>query len=94
VFGQHVGFFGPGLAWGVAISVVATLQLIVALALRHPYDQWGGGAMLIAPLYPLLFWLVSASAAVNQQITALIRGPRERRVVWDIPREPLDSTSP
>jgi poly-beta-1,6-N-acetyl-D-glucosamine synthase len=94
VFGQHLGPFGLGRAWGVAISVVATVQLIVALALRHPYDHWGVRAMLLGPLYPLLFWIVSASAAINQQIAALIRGPRERRVVWDIPRERLDSTSP
>ena len=94
LFGQHLGLFGVGLAWGMAISVVATIQLIVALALRHPYDRWGVRAMLLGPIYPLLFWIVSASAAVNQQITALIRGPQERRVVWDIPRERLDSTSP
>ena len=94
LFGQHLGLFGAGLAWGMAISIVATIQLIVAVALRHPYDHWGVGAMLLGPLYPLLFWIVSASAAVDQQITALIRGPREQRVVWDIPREPLDSTSP
>ena len=94
LFGQRLGFFGVGLAWGMAISVVATLQLIVAVALRYPYDHWDVRAMLIGPIYPLLFWLVSASAAINQQLTALIRGPREQRVVWDIPREPLDSTSP
>ena len=93
VFGQHLGLSGVGLAWGVAISIVATIQLIVAVALRHPYDHWDVRAMLLGPLYPLLFWMVSASAAVDQQITALIRGPREQRVVWDIPREPLDSTS-
>jgi hypothetical protein len=50
--------------------------------------------MLVAPIYPVLFWLVSASAAINQQISAWIRGPQERRVVWDIPRERVDSTSP
>ena len=94
LFGQHLGFFGVGLAWGMAISVVATIQLIVAVALSYPYDHWDVRAMLLGPIYPLLFWLVSASAAVNQQITALIRGPREQRVVWDIPRERLDSTSP
>ena len=94
LFGQHLGFFGAGLAWGVAISVVATVQLTVAVALSHPYDPWDVRAMLLGPIYPLLFWLISAGAAVNQQITALIRGPREQRVVWDIPREPLDTTSP
>jgi hypothetical protein len=50
-------------------------------------------AMLLGPIYPLLFWLISASAAIHQQLTALIRGPRERGVVWDILREPLDSAS-
>jgi poly-beta-1,6-N-acetyl-D-glucosamine synthase len=94
LFGQHLGLFGAGLAWGVAISIVATIQLIVALALRYPYDHWDVRAMLLGPIYPLLFWLVSASAAINQQLTALIRGPQERRVVWDIPREPLESTRP
>jgi poly-beta-1,6-N-acetyl-D-glucosamine synthase len=94
LFGQHLGFFGVGLAWGVAISVVATIQLIVAVALSYPYDPWDVRALVLGPLYPLLFWVISACAAVNQQLTALIRGPRERRVVWDIPRERLDSTSP
>src|SRR3954469_8245696 len=94
VFGEHVGSFGVGLAWGVAISVVATLPLTVADVLGHPYDRWDVRAMLLGPLYPLLFWLVSASASLNQQLTAMIRGPREERVVWDVPRERLDSTSP
>ena len=94
VFGQHLGFFGVGLAWGIAISIVAIIQLAVAVALSYPYDHWDVRAMVLGPIYPMLFWLISASAAINQQVTALIRGPRERRVVWDIPREPLDSPSP
>jgi biofilm PGA synthesis N-glycosyltransferase PgaC len=47
--------------------------------------------MLIGAIYPPLFWLVSAGAALRSQIPALFRGPRERRVVWDIPRERLGS---
>jgi biofilm PGA synthesis N-glycosyltransferase PgaC len=81
------GFFGLGLAWGVAISVVATIQLIVAMGLRFQYDRWALRALVVAVVYPLAFWLVSASAALRRQIPALIRGPRERQVVWDIPRE-------
>jgi biofilm PGA synthesis N-glycosyltransferase PgaC len=38
LFGHNVGFFGFGLAWGIAIAVVATIQLIVALELRYRYD--------------------------------------------------------
>ncbi len=94
VFGHRLEFTGVGLAWGMAISIVATIQLFVAVWLRRPYDHWGVGAMMLGPLYTLLFWVVSAAAAADQQIIALIRGPREQRVVWDIPREPLDSTSP
>jgi len=71
-----------------------TIPLFVAVALRRPYDHWGVGAMMLGSVYTLLFWMVSAAAAVDQQIIALLRGPQERRVVWDIPRERLDSTSP
>ena len=41
LFGQHLGFFGVGLAWGVAISVVATLQLIVAAGVALPLRPLG-----------------------------------------------------
>jgi biofilm PGA synthesis N-glycosyltransferase PgaC len=82
-----VAWFRFGLAWGVAISVVATVQLIVAMVLRYRHDRWGVRALLIGPIYPVLFWLFSALAALHSQVVALVRGPRERRVVWDIPRE-------
>jgi poly-beta-1,6-N-acetyl-D-glucosamine synthase len=85
-FGKPLGYFGFGLAWGIAISVVATLQLIVALALRYQYDRWDVRSLLVGALYPPLFWLVSASAALAQQIGALLRGPREPGIRWDIPR--------
>jgi biofilm PGA synthesis N-glycosyltransferase PgaC len=82
-----IDVFGFGLAWGCAISVVATIQLVVALALSAHYDRWDLRSMLVGALYPVLFWLASAAAALNWQVTALIRGPRGERVVWDIPRE-------
>jgi poly-beta-1,6-N-acetyl-D-glucosamine synthase len=89
-FGKPLGYFDFGLAWGIAISVIATLQLVVALALRYQYDRWDVRSLLVGAVYPPLFWLVSASAALDQQIGALLRGPRERGVRWDIPRAPLD----
>jgi biofilm PGA synthesis N-glycosyltransferase PgaC len=86
-FGESLGFFAFGFAWGAAISVVATIQVMIALALRHQYDRWGVRALLVGPLYPVAFWVVSAFAALAAQVAALIRGPRGERVVWDIPRE-------
>ncbi len=85
--------FAFGMAWGIAISVVATLQLVVALALGFPYDHFDLRAFMLAPPYLLLFWSVSACAALHSQLVATIRGPHESRVVWDTAREQLDTTS-
>ena len=82
---------GFGLAWGIAIAAVATLQLIVALMLERSYDPTSLRAFLLAALYPLAYWVIAAAAALRAQIIALLRGPREQRVVWDIPREPLET---
>jgi biofilm PGA synthesis N-glycosyltransferase PgaC len=85
--------FPFGMAWGIAISVVATLQLVVALALGFPYDHFDLRALALAAPYLLLFWCVSACAALHSQIVATIRGPHGSRVVWDTRREQLDATS-
>ena len=85
--------FAFGIAWGIAISVVATLQLVVAVALGFPYDHFDLRAFILAPPYLLLFWSVSACAALRSQVVATIRGPHESRVVWDTRRERLDTTS-
>jgi biofilm PGA synthesis N-glycosyltransferase PgaC len=87
---DSLGLFGFGMAWGIAISVVATLQLVVALALGFPYDHFDLRAFMLAAPYLLLFWGVSACAALRSQVVATIRGPRESRVVWDTRREQLD----
>ncbi len=50
-------------------------------------DHFDLRAFVIAPLYLLLFWILSACAALHSQVAAVIRGPRESSVVWDIPRE-------
>jgi poly-beta-1,6-N-acetyl-D-glucosamine synthase len=59
------------------------------LALERSYDRRVLRAFLLGPLYPLLYWMVSGAAALRSESQALLVGPRERRVVWDIPRERL-----
>jgi poly-beta-1,6-N-acetyl-D-glucosamine synthase len=71
----------------VAIAVVATAQLLTAIWLRFHYDHWGPRSLLIGAIYPAVFWIASATAALHSELPAIIRGPREKRVVWDIPRE-------
>ena len=79
--------FGFAFAWGIAIAVVATFQLLVAIWLEHSYDPTILRAFLVAAVYPLAYWMIAALAAIRSQIVALVRGPRGERVVWDIPRE-------
>lgn len=86
-FGHALGNFGFGLAWGVAISIVATVQLIVALLLNYAYDRWDFRSLLVGAIYPLAYWLISAFASLRSETVAAYRGPRESRVVWNIPRE-------
>lgn len=83
----------PGLtllfAWGIAVAVVATVQLSFALALDFPYDRLAVLAFLLGPLYPLAWWMITATAALRAQVPAGIRGPSEHRVVWDVQRDPV-----
>ena len=36
---------------------------------------------------PIAYWLASAFAALRAEIPALLKGPREQRVIWDVQRE-------
>ena len=79
--------FGFGIAWGVGIVLVATIQLTLAVGIEARYDRPAIPVFLLGPLYPLGYWAISALAAFRAEISAVWRGPREERVVWDIPRE-------
>lgn len=93
IFDHSLGRFGFGLSWGMAISIVATVQLLVALVLNYHYDHWDLRSLLVGAIYPLAYWAISAGAALRSELIAVYRGPRERRVVWDIPRELDQSTA-
>ncbi len=78
---------GLGMAWGIAIAFVATVQLVVAMYIDRAHDPLVLRAFALGPIYPLAYWMISAAAALVEQVVALARGPRGERVVWDIPRE-------
>jgi biofilm PGA synthesis N-glycosyltransferase PgaC len=81
--------FGFGLAWGIGIAVVCTLQLAFAVGIEARYDRPALLVFLLGPLYPLGYWAISAAAALRDELPAFVRGPREKRVAWDLPREPV-----
>jgi len=78
--------FGFGIAWGIAIAVIALIQLAFAIGVEARYDRSAGLAFLLGPLYPLGFWAISAASALRAEAPALVSGPRKERVVWDIQR--------
>ncbi len=90
VLGAGENVFGFALGWGVAIALIATVQVIVALTLERGYDRSIFRALVVGALYPIAYWLLSGVAAIHSEVGALLHGPRESRVVWDIPRQELD----
>jgi biofilm PGA synthesis N-glycosyltransferase PgaC len=88
--GSDIPIIGFGLAWGIAVSVIALLQLSIALVIDHRYDHRAALAFFCGPLYPLGYWAISASAALRSEGPAAISGPRNERVIWDIERESID----
>jgi poly-beta-1,6-N-acetyl-D-glucosamine synthase len=81
--------FGFGLAWGIGIAIVCSLQLAFAVGIEARYDRPAVLVFLLGPLYPLGYWAITAAAALRDELPAALQGPREERVVWDIPREPV-----
>ena len=89
LFADGPTIFGFGLAWGVAISFVCMLQLAFAVGIEARYDRPALLVFLLGPLYSLGYWVISAAAAIRDQLPAFVSGPRKQRVVWDVPREPV-----
>ncbi|MEV6104365.1 glycosyltransferase [Streptomyces sp. NPDC051940] len=79
--------FTEMLAWGMGIAVVAIIQVLVATLIERRLDPRLDVACLLLPLYPLAFWTINALAALAAQTGGLLRGPRDKRVVWDIPHD-------
>jgi hypothetical protein len=84
---DDLDFFDPDLAF--AIAFVATVQMIVTLTLEGGYERSIFRTLLVGALYPIAFWLLSGAAALRSEVVSPLRGPRESRVVWDIPRQEL-----
>ena len=87
VRGESGSLFGFALAWGIAIAFVALVQMVVALGLERSYDRTIIRPLLLGAVYPVGYWVLSATAAIHSETMALVRGPRDRRVIWNVSRE-------
>lgn len=75
------------LSWGVGIAVMSTIQLTVAAIIVLRRDPMLTRSYLLEPFYPLAYWTINALAAMFAESVGIIRGPRRKRVKWDIPRD-------
>ncbi|MFV0138063.1 glycosyltransferase [Streptomyces sp. HMX87] len=75
------------LSWGVAIAIISTVQLTVAASIVYTRDHTLSRAYMLGPVYPLCHWAINALAALFSESVGLLRGPRGRRVTWNIQRE-------
>ena len=59
--------------WGMVIAVLCVAQIFAGLWLDGRYDRRVRLYALWAPLYPLVYWLLSASAALRATLPGLLR---------------------
>jgi biofilm PGA synthesis N-glycosyltransferase PgaC len=75
--------------WGVAVGVVAMIQVFVALLLDYHYDRSAMLTLAFGPIYPMGYWVLNAMSAVFAEIPSLMRGAKDKRVVWETSRTAL-----
>lgn len=74
------------LSWGIGIAVLCAVQITVAALIDRRHEPSLPTAYLLAPIYPVAYWLVNAVAALFAETRGLVRGPRRHRVTWDLER--------
>jgi len=73
--------------WGMLIATACLVQLGVGVSLDRRYDASVTRSLLIAPLYPLLYWALMAVVTVRSTIPALFARRTNAVARWHTPRE-------
>jgi biofilm PGA synthesis N-glycosyltransferase PgaC len=73
--------------WGMLIATACLVQLGVGVSLDRRYDRSATRSLLIAPLYPLLYWVLMAVVTVRSTIPALFARRTDAVARWYTPRE-------
>jgi poly-beta-1,6-N-acetyl-D-glucosamine synthase len=68
--------------WGLLIASVLVVQIAIGLTLDGRYDHSVRRYALWIPIYPLLYWMLSAAAAVRGTLPGLLRRPGSTPVTW------------
>jgi len=73
--------------WGMLIATVCLLQLSVGVYLDRRYDRSVTRSLLVAPLYPIVYWALMAVVTVRSTIPALFARRQDAVARWHTPRE-------
>jgi biofilm PGA synthesis N-glycosyltransferase PgaC len=73
--------------WGMLIATVCLLQLGVGVYLDRRYDRSVTRSLLVAPLYPVVYWALMAAVTVRSTIPALLTRRPDAVARWHTPRE-------
>ncbi len=81
--------------WGMLIATLCLAQLATGVWLDRRYDRSVVRALLVAPLYPLGYWLFSSLVTVRSTLPELLRRQRSEVSQWHTVREPApEATRP
>jgi hypothetical protein len=78
--------------WGLLIASMLVIQISIGLALDGRYDPAVRRYALWIPWYPLLYWMLTAAAAVRASLGGVLAHP-SGPVTWNIDRT-RDANSP
>ncbi|HVE62380.1 MAG TPA: glycosyltransferase family 2 protein [Mycobacteriales bacterium] len=61
--------------WGASLALASVLQLSAGVHLDAKYDETVKRSLLLAPVYPLVYWTMMAVVTVRSTLPALLRTP-------------------
>ena len=81
-------------AWGMLMATLCLLQLATGVWLDARYDRSVVVSLLVAPLYPLGYWLFSSLVTLRSTVPELVTKKRSAVSQWRTPREPVTVPRP
>jgi biofilm PGA synthesis N-glycosyltransferase PgaC len=79
--------------WGLLIASMLVAQISIGLALDGRYDPAVRRYALWIPWYPLVYWMLTAAAAVRASVGGMLMNP-SGPVTWDIDRKRDENAPP
>ncbi len=64
-------------SWAVYLALASIVQLTVGVRVDAKYDPTVRRSLALAPIYPLVYWMMMAIVTVRSSIPALLRTPQQ-----------------